>query len=285
VISEAIQQGIEPVRAIQMATINPARYFGLDHLFGGIAPGRLANILVVSSLKKPTPCLVMAKGTLVAEEGRMLVPEFTCPVTDVGNRPFDISGIGADMFRVVPENSAESIPVIRIVDLTVTDREDLRVPVKQGIYQPEGDILLATFITRDGKKVGRGFVRGFCPGLGGIASSIAHETHGLLILGQSHNDMALAANDVLKMGGGISLVHRGEIKARIPLPIGGITSNKNVPELAREIIVMHQNLKDLGCSLEYPLWTLGFLSFTSVLRLRITCSGVYDVREGKIIFS
>jgi adenine deaminase len=96
--------------------------------------------------------------------------------------------------------------------------------------------------------------------------------------------MAMAANDVLKMGGGISLVHRGERRARIPLPIGGIASNREVPELADEIIETNQTLWDLGSPLDNPLWTLVFLSFTSVLKLRITYSGVYDVKEGKVIF-
>ncbi len=284
VVSEAVQLGIEPVRAVQMATINPARYFKLDHLLGGIAPGRIANLLVAPSLQKPTPRLVMAKGALVAEDNQLIIPPQTCPVTDLGARPITFTSIGEDVFKVPSRKALDTVPVIRIVNQTVTDREDRKIPVQDSIYRPEDDVLMAVFISRDGKKVGRGFVSGYCAGLGGIASTHAHDTHGLLVVGQRFKDMALAANDVLKMEGGVSLAHGGEVKARIPLPIGGIASKREIPELANEIIEMNQVLGDLGSALDNPLWTLVFLSFTSVLQLRITYSGVYDVRKGKIIF-
>ena len=187
--------------------------------------------------------------------------------------------------KIKAQNDAAVVPAIRIINQTVTGREDLKIPVKEGVYRPEGDVLMAVFISRDGKKVGRGFLTGYCAGLGGIASTHAHDTHGLLVVGQRFKDMALAANDVLKMGGGISLAHGGKVKVRIALPIGGIASKKEIPELANEIIETNQVLRNLGSPLDNPLWTLVFLSFTSVLQLRITYSGVYDVREGKIIFS
>lgn len=262
-----------------------ARYFKLDHLLGGIAPGRIANLLVTPSLQKPTPRLVMAKGSLVAEDTKLIIPQQTCPVGDLGTRPFAISGVQEDLFKIISKNDSAVVPAIRIVNQTVTGREDLQIPVQDGVYRPEGDVLMTVFISRDGKKVGRGFLTGYCAGLGGIASTQAHDTHGLLVVGQRFKDMALAANDVLKMGGGVSLAHGGEVKARIPLPIGGIASKREIPELANEIIEMNQVLGDLGSALDNPLWTLVFLSFTSVLQLRITYSGVYDVRKGKIIFS
>ena len=127
-------------------------------------------------------------------------------------------------------------------------------------------------------------MKGFCANLGGIASSIAHETHGLLVLGQRGEDMALAAHEVLKMGGGISLAYGGTIRANIPLPLGGICSLEDIPNLAHQMKILHEILRDLGCSLEYPLWTLVFLSSTALLRLHITYEGVYDVKEGKIVF-
>ncbi|MEJ2589152.1 MAG: adenine deaminase C-terminal domain-containing protein [Deltaproteobacteria bacterium] len=138
--------------------------------------------------------------------------------------------------------------------------------------------------SRDGRKLGRGFIAGFCDGLGAIASTIAHETHGLLVLGQSPPDMARAANRVLEMDGGISLVHHGDTRAEIAFPMGGICSLKPVRELAEEIRHLHRVLLELGCSLQYPLWTMGFLSFTSVLKARITYEGVFDIKAGQIIF-
>ncbi len=180
--------------------------------------------------------------------------------------------------------SHEKVPVIRIVNQTVTALEKMLIGEQKGFYQPEGDILGATLISRDGAWRGQGFVQGFCPVLGGLASTVSHETHGLLVLGQRASDMALAAREVLQMGGGICVVQDGEVQARIPLPVGGVCSRKEVPDLAHEITTLHSVLATSGCTLTYPLWTLGFLTFTSVLKVRLTYQGVYDVKDEKIIF-
>jgi adenine deaminase len=284
VVAEAVNQGIDPVRAIQMATINPARYFRLDHLLGGIAPGRLAHLLVVDSLEKPTPRLVLSKGAITAENGVLSVSPFPTPKPDMGNRPFNMGPLSAETFQVVHRKSLEKVPVIKIVNQTVTTLGEVRLRDQNGVYQPEGDILTATLISRDGAMKGQGFVQGFCSGLSGLASTVAHETHGLLVVGQRAADMARAAEDVLKMGGGISMVRDGIVLARVPLPVGGVCSRKSVPDLAQEITTFHGLLADSGCTLTYPLWTLGFLTFTSVLKVRLTYQGVYDVKAEKIIF-
>ena len=284
VVAEAVNQGIDPVRAIQMATINPARYFRLDHLLGGVAPGRLAHLLVVDSLEKPTPRLVLSKGAIVAEDGVLTVAPLPTPDAGMGNRPFNMGPLSAETFQVAHRKSLEKVPVIKIVNQTVTTLGEARLRVQNGVYQPEGDTLAATLISRDGAMRGQGFVQGFCSGLSGLASTVAHETHGLLVMGQSPTDMARAAEDVLEMGGGISVVRDGVVQARVSLPVGGVCSRKSVPDLAQEITTFHGLLAGAGCTLTYPLWTLGFLTFTSVLKVRLTYRGVYDVKAEKIIF-
>ena len=284
VVAEAINQGIDPVRAIQMATINPARYFRLDHLLGGIAPGRMAHLLVVDTLEKPTPRLVLSKGVIAAEDGVLSVAPLPTPEPDMGNRPFNTGPLSAETFQVAHRKSFEKIPVIKIVNQTVTALGEVRLRVQNSVYQPEGDILAATLISRDGAMRGQGFVQGFCSGLSGLASTVAHETHGLLVMGQRAGDMARAAEDVLEMGGGISMVRNGVVQARVSLPVGGVCSRKSVPDLAQEITAFHGLLADAGCTLTYPLWTLGFLTFTSVLKVRLTYRGIYDVKAEKIIF-
>jgi adenine deaminase len=284
VVAKAVKEGIDPVRAIQMATINPARYFRLDLLLGGIAPGRLAHLLVVDSLETPTPRLVLSKGAVVAVDGILSVSPFPTPEAGMGSRPFNLGPLYADTFKVACRQSFQKVPVIKIVNQTVTALSEADLPKRNGFYEPDGDILAATLINRDGTMRGQGFVQGFCPELSGLASTVAHETHGLLVLGQSAEDMAQAAQDVLEMGGGISMVRNGVVQARLPLPVGGVCSRKNVPDLAREITTFHGLLADSGCTLTYPFWTLGFLTFTSVLKVRLTYRGVYDVKDEEIIF-
>ncbi len=284
VVKEAIAHGIAPIRAIQMATINPARYFRLDHRLGGISAGRLAHLLIVPDLERPTPRLVMAGGTVVSENGEPQAPPIELPPPNPDYRPFNISRLDPQAFRIEQQAPESHIPVIRVVDQTVTDIEMIRMPVLQGLYRPGDGTLAAALISRDGEKIGRGFVKGFCSNLGGIASTVAHETHGLLVLGQNEADMALAANHALDLRGGVVLADGGEIRASIPLPLGGICSLEGIPSLAVQITAMNSLLKEYGCNLPYPLWTLVFLTFTSILRLRLTFEGVYDVKDGLIVF-
>lgn len=285
VIKEAIRCGVEPIRAIQMATVNPARYFRLDHLLGAISAGRLAHLLVVSALEKPTPRLVMAKGTVVSENGELLVPPIASPALNPDDHLFKIDRLDTQTFKIKRRGATTRIPVIRIVDQTVTELEMIDVPASNGYFKPGNGISAAALISRNGDKIGRGFVSGFCPNLGGIASTVAHETHGLLVLGQSEADMALAANHALELNGAIVLAQGGEIRACIPLPLGGICSLESIPMLARQIKTMNTLLREYGCSLPYPIWTLVFLTFTSILRLRITFEGIYDVKGGRVVFS
>lgn len=283
VVKSAVENGIEPVKAIQMATINPARYFGLEAVAGAIAPGRLAHILITGSLENPFPRVVYAKGQRVAEDGLALIE--TPVLGPLRGRAFDIERILGSEFRTVVRSGLGKVPVIEIVDQTVTRRTDLEMPSEGGCYAPQGDVLSVLLAERDGSRIGRGFVKGLCRDLGGLASTIAHETHGLMVIGCSEADMRKAAERVLHRGGGVAICHGGNILAEMDLPIGGICSNLDVPSLASRISHIHKVLKEMGCALEYPLWTIGFLSFTSVLGPRITYSGTYDVRTAGIIFS
>jgi adenine deaminase len=283
VVKSAVENGIAPIKAIQMATINPARYFGLDGFVGAIAPGRLAHILIAESMENPFPRLVLAKGRRVAEDGRALIePPALGPLK---GRGFEAERILKCEFRTVLRAGTGKVPVIEILDQTVTKRTDLEIPVEGGYYAPQGDVLGMLLAARDGSLVGRGFVKGLCRDLGGLASTIAHETHGLMVMGQREEDMRKAAARVLQRGGGIAICHGGNILAELDLPIGGICSDLDVPTLASKINHIHKVLREMGCTLEYPLWTIGFLSFTSVLGPRITYSGTYDVRTASLIFS
>lgn len=284
VVSEAVRCGLDPIRAIQMATINPARYFGIDSTAGAIAPGKFANILIAPSLKRPTPRKVFGKGLPVAEEGELLVRPYPPPGETATSRPFRIHDLHKDIFRIAARGGAEPVPVITIVDRTVTRREDVTIPSEDGFYSPPEDVLLAFLISRDGKRVGRGFLKGFARGLGGLAATVAHDTHGLQVVGSDPADMAMAADDALREGGGVSLVQGGRVRARIPLPMGGVCSMKSVPEVAEEIKTLNREVRACGSDLENPLFTLAFLTSTAVLYIRLTYKGVFDLRSGKIIF-
>jgi adenine deaminase len=286
IIHQVIQLGIDPVRAFQMVTINPARYFKLDQEQGAIAPGRRADILFLRDLTNPTPVSVISKGQGVVRQGRRVFPGLPPFPPGTYDHPFTLPPLQEEFFRFKIPNQ-KPIPVITIRDKTLTVRVDRLIQDPSGIVQanPEEDLAKIALIPRQGGQTGMGLVSGFDAKMGAIASSIAHETHSLMVMGFNDQDMALAVNQVIRMEGGIVIVKEGKIISRLSLPIGGIMSALKVPRLAAELERITKRLRDLGCSLDDPLWTLGFLSFTSLIELRITFSGVYEVKTGKILYN
>lgn len=285
VIREAIRYGLRPIDAIRMATLNPARYFKIDSEVGSIAPGRYADILMLDGIENPTPVRVIERGVLKADDQGLVVPKTGFPAVGVKYSPYAFSSIESREL-VIEAPHHETVPVIGIIDRTVTKRIDEVLERSGSCLVPsrERDICKIFYTKRQNKAWGRGFLKGFGARIGGIASTIAHETHGLLLLGYDDADMAMAGNKVLEMGGGIVLAERGTIVHSLPLPIGATMSELDMKDLARELNTMNGILQRYGSTLDDPVWTMGFLTFTSIVELRITVSGVYDVRKGAVVF-
>ena len=285
VIGEAIGLGLDPIDAIKMTTLNPARYLKQEADVGSLAPGRIADILLLEDITRPTPVKVIEKGRIVAEEGRLLVE--SAPFPDMGNRynPYVFDRVDRDEFRI-ESRGKEKVPVIDLADKTVTRRLDRVMGKEEGYLLPDRDedIRKAVYTRRDKLHWGKAFVRGVGADVGGIALTIAHETHGLLILGFDDEDMALAGNTVLAMGGGIVLADKGKILHSLSLPIGATMSPLKVGELATELAKVKEVIRHLGSPLEDPFLTMSYITLTSIIELRLTVSGVYDVKKGRIIF-
>lgn len=285
-VREAVYHGIDPIPAIRMVTLNPASYFGLDHLLGGIAPGRIADILLVRDLSNPTPHLVIERGRLAVKDGVLKIPPAPAPTVGMGERPFRMKSIPRAWLEIhTSEKGTTRVPAIHILNKTVTSRKEITLHISDGLIQSDTDqdILKICLIQRDGKRIGKGFLSGF--GLkGAVASSISHDVHNLMVIGYESEDMCLAADEVLRMRGGVVLAKNARIVQTLPLPIGGIMSALPMADLARDVEALKRVFREMGSHLEDPLLTMGFLSFTSILDLRITVSGVYSVKEGKIVF-
>jgi adenine deaminase len=285
-LRQVLDLGVEPVKAYQMTTLNPARYFGLEQEQGAIAPGRRADILLLNDLKDPRPVGVMAKGKWVQRAGKRIAapaPPFPAGAYD---HPFDLPPVTPGFFYFQAPHQ-DLVPVIKIDDRTVTRRVDRKVQDQTGIVRadPHEDLAKVALIQRQGKQAALGLVTGFGARLGAISSTMAHETHNILVLGFDDRDMARAVNEVVKMGGGLVIVRQGKVLGRLGLPVGGLMSTRPVPDLAREIRRFVRVLRELGSTLEDPILTLSFLSFTSLIELRITLSGIYEVKTGKILYN
>lgn len=287
VISRAVEVGVDPIQAIRMSTLNPASYLGMDRDLGAIAPGRMADILVVENLKRPTPRMVMQDGRMILDQGKLSLPPVKSPRARDEAKPFLIKKALPEMFMVkAPDGPDRAVPVISIEDKTVTRRRDMELPIENGYLQadPERDVLKIALVLRNGKDWNCGFVRGLGASFDALGTSVGHEVHEILVIGGDDQAMMQALDRLVQIKGGIVVVKEGRIIHEISFPIGGIMSEKPLDELAKDLNGTKTLLKSLGSPLEDPLFTIVFLTFSSLVDLRITVSGVYDVKKGKIIF-
>jgi len=289
-IKSAIGCGIHPVRAIQMVTINPATYLGLDKEVGSIAPGRKADILIVEDIKESIPEMVIAEGRLVALHGKLcdnvLFPEWAHGDLRLTNWPSKRYS-NLDFCLLAPDRTAVKIifPVIQIVNKAVTKRMDLELTVQNGIIRPkhEEGIMKLSIVCPDGDLT-TGLVHGFGSNIGGLATSLGVYNNKILILGIDDNDMAIATNRMLDLNGGIVLVKDGQIISQVPLPIAGIQSREDVKTLAGQMNRVRRDLKALGCLLEDPFYTIHFLTMSGLPYLRILPGGILDVVKKEFVF-
>lgn len=288
-IKSATEAGIDPITAIQMVTINPATYLGLDRILGSIAPGRSADVLVVEDFAQGVPHTVIANGQVVAREGRLcdgvmplqptsrvVLPDYW-PENKFSSSNFQISA---------PSGTSETIsfPVIRIVNKTITKRMDMDILVNGGqvMADPEQGILKLSLIGPEDNIVS-GLVHGFGGDVGGLGTSIGVFNY-FICLGNSDLDMAMAMNRVLELNGGVVLVKGGRIVCEIPLPIGGIQSFQNIPTLVDQITTLKRHLKTMGCDLDDPLFTIHFLCMAGLPFIRILPGGITDIVTRDILF-
>jgi adenine deaminase len=292
-VCRAIDFGMPPTVAIKMATINPATYLRLDGEVGGLAPGRRADVLMVDDLSRPVPRLVIADGRVVARDAQLLF--------DVPPVPPSARGLAWPSYRVLPKSLSPadfvrqapfdtgriSVPAVAIADKTITRRSDVVLPVRKGRIrlEPDHDVLQVGVLSKDSSGFEIAFLTGFGARIGGLSSSIAHELHKPIVVGYSEHDMFAALRRMEEMGGGMVLVEQGQILAEIPLLIGGLMSDKPLTEIAAEMQTMNTHLKERGCTLEEPVFSLTFLTFSALPWIRLTPSGLLDVKTHSIIES
>lgn len=291
VIRHAISQGLSPITAIQMATLNTAEHFGVSRDIGQIAPGRYADLLIVESLVDFTPETVIARGRIVAKSGYILIdlPEPVYPdwATHSVHLPHWMK---ADDF-IIPAGPAESVKchVIGIIENQApTQHLFLTMPVINGqIYlPPEKDVAKIALVERHhgSGKVVLGLAQGFgFKGKCAVATTVAHDCHQMILIGTDDASMAVAANDLEQCGGGQVVVINGEVKARVELPLGGLMSNEPGQTVARKAANVLAGFRECGCLLNNPNMQLSLLALVVIPELRISDRGIIDVAGQKIL--
>jgi adenine deaminase len=283
VVRKAISRGLEPVRAIQMATINTAEYFRLYDK-GAIGPGYMANLITIIDMAKLSIDMVFYQGKLVAREGKPLFPP--PPVTLELKGTVRIKPLTGKSLKIAAAD--ETYPVIEIVPgQIVTKKAVEKIKVVDGAVMPdvERDILKLVVVERHkaSGNIGLGLVKGFGLKKGALASSVAHDSHNIIAVGTNDLDILKAIEEINKLQGGLVVCANLEIIASLPLPIAGLLS----PEPLDVVVFQHENVEKAAASLgnlpPAPFAILSFLALPVIPELRLTDLGLVDVVEFKLL--
>ncbi|MGZ3609676.1 MAG: adenine deaminase, partial [Ktedonobacteraceae bacterium] len=283
-VRRAIEMGLDPIESIRLASYNTAQYFRLyDH--GAIAPNFVADLVVLDDLHTFKVESVYKEGKLVAKDGRLLVDVPTVTFTGVTDT-VHIGNIEESDLRI--PGKPGFIEVIGIEPGQITTKhlqEEASIRDGEIVADPERDLLKLAVIERHhaSGKVGLGIVKGFGLRKGALASSVAHDAHNLVIVGVSSSDILLAARVLEGMGGGFACVVDGEVRAKVPLPYGGLVSPLPASELVQQLHALDEASAELGCKLEHPCMTLSFLSLSVIPSLKLTDQGLIDVEAFKLV--
>ena len=282
-VRTAVEQGLEPIVAMQMASINAARYFGLSHL-GAVAPGYRSDMVILDSLESLRPVKVIKDGVLVAEEGRLCVS--LKPARGAKGRSMNIAPLGPASLAIAAQPGQAR--VIGVVDGQIVTRSlSLKPGVEEGLVVSDTgrDILKMAVVERHRGtgNIGKALVQGFGLARGALATSVAHDSHNIAVVGVSDDDMLAAVRAVQQMGGGLVAMAEGRARARLPLPVAGLMSEARLEEVQEGLEGCIAASRELGCRLTDPFMTLSFLCLPVIPELKLTDRGLVDVGEFRLV--
>ena len=288
-VKKAVEFGVSPIQAIQMATLNPASYLRLDDYIGGIAPGRQADILILPDLVDFRPNIVISKGKVVARAGKLIAP---LPEIDwnqyVVRTPFGFKKSFLEDVHLYqyPHSDPESpVPVVHFKSNVITARKDMQLPSVDGYVDltNEKGLLYAALIERNQQWVTKGILERFAVDLDGLASTYNTTTE-LLVIGRDLKAMAKAASKVYEMGGGIAIANKDKIVLAIPLPFTGMMmTGQSFDTVLKQHDRLLEMMRERGFPFHDILYTLLFLTCDFLPGLRLIPYGLYEVKTDEIL--
>ncbi len=290
-VRRAIELGYSPVEAIQMASLNAAIHFRIDHRVGSLTPSRWADILLVEDLQRMVPSEVFVQGRRVAQEGLLseALPQPPSPAWILDTVKVTRGRQAAD-FDLHAEGPQAHVRVIGLFpDQIINREEEARLEISAGAVLPDPakDVLKLAVVERYGKNgnIGVTFVRGFGLQRGALASSVSHDHHNIVVVGTNNEDMAACVCAIEAAHGGLAVAAGGEVLGVLPLPIGGLMSDLPAREVNAALEKITAIAQELGCKLPAPFMTLSFISLPTVPELGLTDRGLVSVREHALIES
>lgn len=292
VLRHAIEQGLNPVTAIQMMTLNTAEHFGLSKEMGMIAPGRWADVVLVKDLNDFKAELVIAKGQVIAENGEWTVklPKFSYPSWVTKSVKLK-KPLRPDDFKIMVKGQSSKVRanVIGVIENQAPTRHlTLDVPVDGGEIQADlsRDLAKIALVERH-KGTGR-IMRGLVSGFGfsekcAVASTVAHDSHHMIVVGTDDESMAVAANRLADVGGGQVVVRDGKVIGQVDLKIAGLMSTEKADVVAKKAETVLKGFQSCGCRLNNPNMQLSLLALVVIPELRISDKGLVDVTKFNVV--
>ena len=282
-VRTCVKAGINPIKAIRIASLNPAEYFGLKNT-GAIAPGYKADLLILPDLENFEPEIVIKNGNIVAENGHLI--EDIKPAEISARGSVNVRWIERTAFQIPAEH--DTVKAIEVIpNQLITKATDAKINIVDGLAEAniEEDVLKICVIERHraSGNIGRGFVKGFNLKSGAIASTVAHDSHNMVIIGTNDEDMYRAAVRLIKLQGGKVVVNNGEVLAELPLPIAGLISDKDYEFVTDSCDELNKAAMSLGCTLNDPFMAMAFLSLPVIPDLKITDKGIFDTNRFEFI--
>jgi adenine deaminase len=280
VLNLAIRLGLNPITALQMVTVNSAQYFGMEDR-GAIAPGHVADIAAFDDLQNIVVRKVFKNGSLVANEGRITFYGDHTPTGRV-RKTVSIGWDGLEDLSVAA--SGKTMRVIGVDPGQIVTRSlvmEAALKGGQAVSDVERDVLKIAVAERHGAtgQVGIGFVHGFGLKRGALASSVAHDSHNIVVTGVEDDDLRAGIRAVEEMQGGLAAIRDGRAIARLPLPLAGLMSESPIDVVTKELKALHASAEELGCTLESPFMALSFLALAVIPELKLTDLGLVDVTK------
>ncbi|HEY1374435.1 MAG TPA: adenine deaminase C-terminal domain-containing protein, partial [Candidatus Binatia bacterium] len=288
VVRRAIEIGLPPLQAIRAATLNPAVYSGLEQEIGGIAPGRHADFALLEDLRGVRVRATFVDGKVVAQDGASLVD--AKPIAwpkDTFHSLHIAPGVKPAAFRVACASARTKARVMQLAGQTITAERIVEFGTRDGALHanPAEDIMKVAVFERHRPQggVALGFLKGFGARMGAVGMTTNLDENTLMVAGYDDEDMARCANLLIESGGGIAIVDRGEVLARMEFPAGGIFSLEPWEEIGRKLDRAQRSLRERGAPFPKPLYALAFLTFVTLPALRITARGLVSAKERKIV--
>ncbi|MGA2675491.1 MAG: adenine deaminase [Methanobacterium sp.] len=279
-LKKSVELGLDPIEAVKMVTLNPSNHYNLNR--GGVSPGKPADIVVVDDLEKFNVKKVFINGNLVANDNKVLFSVKPLELEKSFNLDVKLPGD----FEILSFNEEEIVRVIEVREgQLITNESEAVLNVANGKIKSsvENDILKISVVERYGhRNISNAFVHGFGLREGAIASSIAHDSHNIIVVGTSSKDMAYAVNKLVENNGGLVAVS-DEYHKSVKLPVAGLMSNRNVEEVSQDSRILNEIVEDMGCKLYAPFMTLSFMALLVIPKLKISDKGLFDVENFKFV--